>query len=750
MSMPPDTPSIAPPPSRNTPCPCGSGQRYKDCHGALGSAVDTARGPAAAGTVASGADALLARARVELARNDTSAAAASCRAALGIANSPDATVAAWNMLGETLRASDPVAAEAAWRHAIEVEPDDAEANFHLGNLQRERGAAGEAIRSYEHALRRAPNHSGLLNNLGLAHEAEGDFDRAETCYRAVLRAEPQHADALANLGNVLYERERYVESAKIYDQVFAIRRDVPTPIWIRRGIAQDRARDYAGAAASFAEAARRSPDDLQVHVNLITQQMGLGRYADAEPTLVRTLELDPGNAYALSMLAHARQHRCVWKGLDSLFDDVNRALDAPPRVDGRYTVNPFPLLAIPASPQAQLRAAQRWAATMAPTQSAIARQQPAPLGVANERLRVGFVSSDFREHPMAHLSMEYWERLDRDRIEAYAYGLQATDRGPIGQRITAAFEHFHDVSRETSSEIAQRVRADNISILIDLNGYTAHGDTMLFALRAAPVQVNMIGFPGTLGVDWYDYILVDRFGAPDAAQPFYTERLWQMPNSSYPSDTTRAPAGAPPGRRECGLPERGFVFCCFNKSFKILPAVFAIWMRLLDAVPGSVLWLLSSSEEATANLLREAGAAGIDPTRLIFAPKVPQQQHLARHRAADLFLDSYPYGAHTTTNDALLAGLPVVTCAGDTLVTRLAGSQLNAIGLPELVTASLKDYEAMALHLARDPTALASIRERLASNKRSYSLFDMARYTRDFENGLDAIWRTHTDAISSA
>jgi predicted O-linked N-acetylglucosamine transferase (SPINDLY family) len=260
-------------------------------------------------------------------------------------------------------------------------------------------------------------------------------------------------------------------------------------------------------------------------------------------------------------------------------------------------------------------------------------------------------------------------------------------------------------------------------------------------LRPAPIQINSIGFPGTLGADWYDYILVDHFGAPEAMQPFYTERLWHMPHASYPSDTTRAPQRTAPSRAECGLPEQGFVFCCFNKSAKILPAVFSIWMRLLHAVPGSVLWLLASDAEATANLQREAAAAGVDPSRLVFAPKVPQQQHLARHAAADLFIDTFPYGAHTTTNDALLVGLPLLTCAGETLVTRLAGSQLNAIGLPELVTGDFAEYEALALRLAREPQTLAGFRARLAANRATHPLFDMARYTRDFEDGVQAIWR---------
>ncbi|MGH8714592.1 MAG: tetratricopeptide repeat protein, partial [Casimicrobiaceae bacterium] len=646
-----------------------------------------------------------------------------------------------------LAAGDTAAAEAALQQVLAIDPDDAEALFHLGNLERERGQHPVAIAHYRQALVRVPGHAGVLNNLGLACEAQGLADQAEACYRQVLAASPDHPDALANLAGALYERAAYREAAQTYDRLFAIRRDVPAWIWVRRGIAQDRIHDQAGAEASFHEAARLAPDDLQIHVSLVTQQMGLRRYAAAEPTLLRTLELDPGNPYALSMLVHARQQRCIWDGLDALFGEVAAALARAPHGDGRYTVNPFPLLAMPCDAADQLRAAQRWAATLAPPAPV---PRPTVTRVAGERLRVGFVSSDLREHPMAHLQMEHWERIDRARIETFAYGLRPTDPGPIGGRIARAFEHFADVSRESSEELHRRIRADRIAILFDLNGYTAGGDSELMMLRPAPIQVNSIGFPGTLGADCYDYILVDRFGAPEAMQPFYIERLWHMPHASYPSDTTRAPQGPPPDRAACGLPPQGFVFCSFNKSFKILPRVFALWMRLLRAVPGSVLWLLESDAEAGANLRREAAAGGVDPARLVFAPNVPQQQHLARHAAAGLFLDSFPYGAHTTTNDALLCGLPVLTCAGETLVSRLAGSQLHAIGLPELATGNFADYEEKALALARNPALLAALRARLAANRHTHPLFDMARYTRDFEDGLEAIWRDYSARTSSA
>jgi predicted O-linked N-acetylglucosamine transferase (SPINDLY family) len=322
----------------------------------------------------------------------------------------------------------------------------------------------------------------------------------------------------------------------------------------------------------------------------------------------------------------------------------------------------------------------------------------------------------------------------------FAYSLRPDDDNPFQRRAKVAFEHFADVSQDSVTEIAQRIREERIAILIDRNGYTLNAREGIFPLRPAPIQINCIGFPGTLGAPWYDYIFTDRFSLPEPLQRFYTERPLYMPHMAFPSDTTRLAAGAPPSRAACGLPEDRFVFCCFNSSYKILPQIFAIWMRLLAAVPNSVLWLLETSAEVRSNLQAEAQRAGIEPARIVFAPVVPVGEHVARNAAADLFLDTYPYGAHTTANDALLAGLPVITCAGETLVSRIAGSQLTAIGLPELITTRFADYEALALKLATHPGLLKSYRHRLAANRRTTPLFDMARYARDFEDAMLRAW----------
>jgi len=757
---------MLPPLSRNAPCPCGSGKRYKDCHGALAGPAPGPHTPdelwhEAQFALANGrpaearplleravelapqrAELWRERARIEWALGDARAAA-TCRAA--IARAP-ADVSAWNLLAEMTRESDPAVAEEAWRHVLLLDPDNAEASFHLGNLQRERGEAQAAIAHYERALRSAARHPGVLNNLGLALEAVGDVARAEACYRDVLATQPRHPDALANLANLQYQQARYRDAVATYERAFAVRRDFPANVWIQRACAEAELRAFAAAEASLREAARLCSDDVKTHIDIGSACLMQSRFADADAAFSRALELDPRNPYALTMSLHSRQQCCLWHGLDERFVALQEVLDADaPRETGHAV--PFPLLAMPLPPLTLLRAAQRWAKELAPPVSV---PPPVVARTPGERLRVGFVSSDFREHPTAFLLMDCWERIDRMRIEAFAYSLVPLDKGPIGQRIAAAFEHVVDVSEEATARLAQRIRSDHIGILFDLNGYTSYARSELFPLRPAPVQINWLGYLGTLGADWYDYIITDGCATPEALQPFFSERFLYLPDCYCPSDTRREVARPAPTRKQSGLPAKGLVFCCFNTPYKILPGVFDVWMHLLTQVPTSVLWLSPGSDTAIAHLREEAAARGVEPQRLIFAPRVTYAQHLARHAHADLFLDTSPYNGGTTVNDALFMGVPVITCAGSTMASRIAASQLQTVELSELITTNLGDYEMAALRLAQHPDQLAELRSRLMANRQTQPLFDMARFARNLENALERVWLDHAARMSSS
>jgi predicted O-linked N-acetylglucosamine transferase (SPINDLY family) len=360
------------------------------------------------------------------------------------------------------------------------------------------------------------------------------------------------------------------------------------------------------------------------------------------------------------------------------------------------------------------------------------------------RLRVGYLSSDFYDHATAYLMAELVERHDRDRFEVYGYSYGADPGGDMRARLVSAFERFTDIDALAHRDAAARIRADDIDILVDLKGHTHRARPKILAFRPAPVQVNYLGYPGTMGAPFIDYIIADDFIVPRDRQMLFAEKLAYLPDCYQPNDTQRDIA-ATPSRVECGLPAQGFVFCGFNNSFKITPAFFAIWMRLLQQVPGSVLWLLESNALVRRNLTAAAVTAGVDPARLVFAPILPHGQHLARHRVADLFLDTLPCNAHTTASDALWAGLPVLTCVGETFAGRVAGSIVRAAGLPELVTTSPRDYEALALKLAHEPARLNDIRSRLGAGRENLPLFDMAKRTRDLESiyaRMAEIWRS--------
>ena len=337
---------------------------------------------------------------------------------------------------------------------------------------------------------------------------------------------------------------------------------------------------------------------------------------------------------------------------------------------------------------------------------------------------------------------ELFERHDKSSFEIFAYSHGHEDRSGLSMRLRDAFNAFIDLRETTDDEAAKRIKADRIDILVELKGYTKDARTGISARRPAPVQVSFIGFPGTMGASFIDYILCDPFVLPLDQQPFYSEKIVHLPDCFQPNDTKRLISNLTPTRAECGLPEQGFVFCSFNNTYKITPEFFDIWMRLLTAVPGSVLWLLEANDLVKENLRTEAIKRGVEPGRLIFAQRESSPEHLARHRLADLFLDTLPYNAHTTASDALWAGLPVLTCAGNTFAGRVAGSLLQAVGLPELITFSPAAYETLALRLAREPALLQGLRHKLLGNRLNAPLFDIARYTRHYEAALTQMWET--------
>jgi len=427
--------------------------------------------------------------------------------------------------------------------------------------------------------------------------------------------------------------------------------------------------------------------------------------------------------------------RCDWHAYE---EDSTRVI-ADVRA-GKPTIEPFMFLGISESAQDQLRCSQTWVRDQcAPSASRLWRGNR----YRHDRIRLAYVSAHFHERPMGYLMARLFELHDRSRFETIAISSGPDDRSAMRARLKGAFERFIDVRQRSDREVVQQMRQLEIDIAVDRTSFTQGARPGIFAMRAAPIQVSYLAYPGTMGADFIDYVVADEVVIPPEHHAWYAEKVVYLPDSYFVNDSTRKIADRTPTRAELGLPERGFVFCCFNNNYKTTPQVFDVWMRLLREVEGSVLWLLEDNAAAESNLRREASARQVEPDRLIFAPRIAHGDHLARHRQANLFLDTLPCNAHTTATDALWAGLPVLTCIGTTFTGRVAASLLRAIGLPELITDSLDAYFALALQLAGDTERLDDIRRTLLNHRTTWPLFDTDRFRRHIEAAYQEMWERH-------
>ena len=610
-----------------------------------------------------------------------------------------------------------------------------------GNFLKFVGEPEAAIAMYRRSLEIEPAYLPALYNLGLVLHETDRFEEAEAYFRRVVAIEPSDADALFHLGALLQRRMQLEEAAETFR--LALRHTPDNPqLWMHLGdvgIARLTHGSLSEAAECFRKALELQPDSANAHFRLGHVHHFAGRLDEAVRSYQAALKLEPGTvAFAASLLTEMQQ-LCDWLHLDELCESQRRSVLERPE----QPVQPFGLLSIPSTPIEQRACAQNFSRLLAA--SVASDRQRLAFGfdrAPRKRLRLGYLSADFHGHATAYLAAEMFELHDRSRFEVIAYSYGPDDSSPIRARLQRGFERFVDVRSLSHADAATAIHEDGVEILVDLKGYTVHARPEIMALRPAPVQVNYLGYPGTMGAEFIDYIVGDRFVTPVARAGEFSEKLVIMPDSYQVNDRRRQIAGTP-SRQALGLPENGFVFCCFNQPYKILPDVFAVWMRMLESIPGSVLWLLELNPWVARNLRREAAARGVDPSRLIFAPMVLLAEHLGRLSAADLFLDTLPYNAHTSTSDSLWAGLPVLTCVGETFASRVAASLLAAVGVPELITRSLAEYEALGLRLARVPGELAELRRRLSRNRDTAPLFDTPRFVRNLEAAYEAMWSIH-------
>jgi predicted O-linked N-acetylglucosamine transferase (SPINDLY family) len=662
---------------------------------------------------------------------------------------PDDLEAAYNravVLQQQGRLSD---AEAAYRDILRQSPR-AFVCLNLGSVLQEQGRLDEALAAFTQAAAFDPAYAPGHFNCGVVLQQQGRLEDAAAAYGQAVALRPDYLEAATNAGITLQELGRWDEAAAAFEHAAKLRPDAPEP-HNNLGIALLARGRAADAVAAFQRALALKPDYAEAFYNLGNAWRELGRPEGAIAAYGQALRLRPDDADAFSQLVYQRWRACDWSGYAT---DQQKLRDL---VHQGARVPPFFLLATDASPAEQLACARRWV-------EPLARAAPVPLpaqfplptlprlrGSQKEgaRIRLGYLSADFHQHATAHLTVELFERHDRARFEVFAYSYGPDDGSPMRQRLQSAFDRFVDIRPLSHGQAARCVHQDAVDVLIDLKGHTLNARTAMLAARPAPVQVNYLGYPGTMGAEFIDYIIVDGIVTPVGEKTNFAEEFVTLPGCYQPNAARYAVAA--PSRRDCGLPVDGFVFCCFNNTYKITPAFFAIWMRLLKRVPGSILWLLESNDLARRNLRREAEQRGVDPDRLVFAPIRPIAEHLARHRHADLFLDTLPCNAHTTASDALWSGLPIITCAGTTFAGRVAASTVAAAGLPELIAPSLDAYERLALDLALEPARLRQLRAGLERNRATAPLFDIASYTRNLETAYTRMWENwHTGQAPAA
>jgi protein O-GlcNAc transferase len=647
-------------------------------------------------------------------------------------------------LGNLYRASQrPTEAEAAFRKTLSSAPENVDALYNLGLLLAESGRAEEAEAAFRQSLKIRPDQADVCNDLGNVLMARLRLDEAEQAYRQAIALWPGYADAHCNLGMLLLEAGKSDAAMAAFRRALELAPGHPDAL---NSLANQLSLEgrFEQAEQAYRKAMAARPDSATLHNNfgnLLTKTLRLG---EAEAAYRMAVSLQPDFGHALGQAVNCARQRCDWSKADADAQAVAQALQK-----GVTGIPPLAVLSLPELSPAQHRLASELAAlsSLKPYLEAPPLVDPT-LHRTHQRLRIGYLSSEFHEHPVMHLLIGILETHDRAHFEVHAYSTGPARRDAYRTRAEQGCEYFHDFGSTGKLDAARRIAADEIDILIDLSGHAGHIKPVIAALRPAPVIVNWLGHPGTLGVPRLaDYIIGDAVLTPLEHAGHYSETLAWMPHCYQPNDP-RQEIGIRPTRHEVGLPEQALVFCSFNQAYKLTPAIFTIWCRLLDAAPGSVLWLQQPNDGATAdNLRREAAHRGIAAERLVFGPKLPMAEHLARLQLADLALDTFPYGSGATGSNALRAGVPMVTLMGDSYVSRMAASQLHAVGLPELVTTCPEDYFKLARDLALAPAKLAMLREKLARNLPTSALFDAIGFTRDLERLYERIWMDHERGV---
>ena len=633
-------------------------------------------------------------------------------------------------------------AAGCYAQALAAKPDYFQAHNNLGFVLAGLGRFDEAVSTYHKALAINGQSPDVHNNLGLALQEMGHTQQAVDSYHAALAIDPGFARAHSNLGSALQDMGQldealnsHLEALSLEQSWFEIHHNLGNTLQMLGRLNE--------AVAIYHKALAIHPGHVMTHDHLGNTLKELGRVDEAIDSYKKALAIDPNCDVAAAHLLHLLRHVCAWDDIDEVAQNVRAFTDRSLREGTSVALEPFENIA--ATPdvrdnyqvaRAKSRALEEKMSPQRPDFDFTTRRPP------KDKICVGYLSSDYHNHATAHLMLSFFQLHDRDDFNVLNFSHGPNDGSAYRGKIEADSDRFFELRNVSHVQAARTIYQSGVDILVDLKGYTQNNRMEIMALRPAPVQVTYLGFPGTTGGDFMDYILTDAIVTPPDHAPFYSEQPAYLPHTYQVNDFQQKIADVPFTRHQLGLPQEGFVFCSFNNNFKVEPTVFDVWMTLLKKVPNSVLWLFKSNDAAMRNLREAAQVRGIDAHRLVFAEKMPKDQHLARSRLADLCLDTRICGGHTTTSDALWAGVPVVAVKGTHFASRVAASLLSAIDMGELIASNLEDYQALALKLAQSPDELAALKTRLAQNKLSQPLFDTPRFVRNVESAYRSMWAT--------
>ena len=609
------------------------------------------------------------------------------------------------------------------KKAVTLAPNNPDAWINYGLSLFNLGRYDEALAHYDKSLSLKPDYAEAWSNKGASLHELQRYDEALAHYDKSLSLKPDYAEAWSNKGGSLHELKRYDEAIAHFDKSLTLKPDY-AEAWSNKGNALNKLQRYDEALAHFDKSLTLEPDYAEAWSNKGASLHELKRYDEAIAHFDKALRLKPDIDWLSGDLLQTKMKICSWSGLAETMEDISKKVVANEKV-----INPFLLLALNDDALLHKKSSEIYAQSRYLFNPILGSIQKRP---KNEKIRIGYFSTDFRNHAVSFLTAELYELHDKDKFEIIAFSFGADDKSSMRLRLSQSFSQFIDVSYMSDLEIAQLARNLQIDIAVDLGGHTKDSRTRIFSYRAAPIQIAYIGYLGTMGAEYFDYLLADKTIIPEGSQKLYSEKIAYLP-SYQANDRKRIISDKQFTRVGLGLPETGFIFCCFNNTYKVLPSTFDGWMRILNAAEGSVLFLYADNEWSKTNFINEASLRGIDSTRLIFGESIPVEEYLARYQICDLFLDTFPYNAGTTASDALWAGLPVLTRMGQSFASRMAASLLNAIGLSELITNTQEEYEALAIELALNPKKLADIKLKLAYNRLTTPLFDTPLFAKNLE-----------------